>query len=291
VAVGSGYNNYKPDGAASSTGAQAMFFLSVDKAASAAWAEGTNYFKVVLPVSSTSTVNGMVNPGFVTGPNGEASLLYVGDLQGNMWKIDLSNGISSSNLNTSVFQASGVRKPIFVAEYPTGTRQPITTAPQVIRGERPWATWSSLAPASSWSRPTRPPQTQQSIYGIWDSLETSATELHRAPQQALCASRPRCPTARSPWAPPLLRLWQKTPGSTAAGLIDLPETRERISVESALGIGAVIFSAAIPEGTCSGDGYRAQILPQPCLWNQRVWQFCLYTRDPQRTEDFPDRVG
>ncbi len=251
VAMGSGYNNYKVDGAASSTGAQAMFFLSVDKAASAAWAEGTNYFKVVLPVSSTSTVNGMVNPGFVTGPNGEASLLYVGDLQGNMWKIDLSNGISSSNLNTSVFQASGVRKPIFVAEYPTGTRQPITTAPQVIPANAVgymvvFGTGKFVEPSDT---STADPQ---SIYGIWDSIETSATDF-TVPRNKLYARTTTLSNGSVTLGTGTFAFGKGT-GQYRGWLINLPETRERISVESALGIGAVIFSAAIPEGTCSGDG-------------------------------------
>jgi Tfp pilus tip-associated adhesin PilY1 len=46
-------------------------------------------------------------------------------------------------------------------------------------------------------------------------------------------------------------------------LLNLPETRERIAVQSALGIGVVAFSAAIPEGTCSGDGTGRQYCLNP----------------------------
>lgn len=45
-----------------------------------------------------------------------------------------------------------------------------------------------------------------------------------------------------------------TPTQYRGWYIDLPQTRERVAVEPALGIGIVAFSAAIPEGTCSGDG-------------------------------------
>jgi type IV pilus assembly protein PilY1 len=251
VAVGSGYNNYKPDGSTSSTGAQAMFFLSVDKAPSVAWAEGTNYFKVVLPVSSTGIVNGLVSPGFITGPNGEAKLLYAGDLQGNMWKFDLSAGISSSNLNVSVFQSGGVRKPVFVAEYPSGTRQPITTAPQIIEANGygymvVFGTGKFVEPSDTATA------AQQSIYGIWDSLETSDTSF-TVPRNKLYP-RPATLSNGSVTLGTATFVYGKDTGQYRGWAIDLPETRERISVESALGIGAVIFSAAIPEGTCSGDG-------------------------------------
>ena len=45
-----------------------------------------------------------------------------------------------------------------------------------------------------------------------------------------------------------------SPAQYRGWYINLPQTRERIAVEPALGIGIVAFSAAIPEGTCSGDG-------------------------------------
>lgn len=252
IAVGSGYNNYKADGSASSTGAQALFFLSVDKAPGEGWALGTNYFKVVLPVSSTSIVNGLVNPGFITGSYGEAKLLYAGDLQGNVWKFDLSNGISTSNLSSAVFQAGGVRTPIFVAEYPTGTRQPITTAPQVIEANSygymvVFGTGKFIEPSDTATA------AQQSIYGIWDSLESTASDF-TVPRSALFPRTATLSGNSVTLGGTSTFVFGKSVGQYRGWAINLPETRERISVESALGIGAVIFSAAIPEGTCSGDG-------------------------------------
>jgi Tfp pilus tip-associated adhesin PilY1 len=48
---------------------------------------------------------------------------------------------------------------------------------------------------------------------------------------------------------------------------NLPETRERIAVEPALGIGVVAFNAAIPEGTCSGDGSGRKYCVNPVYGN------------------------
>jgi len=179
-------------------------------------------------------------------------LLYAGDLQGNVWKFDLSNGISTSNLSSAVFQAGGVRTPIFVAEYPTGTRQPITTAPQVIEANSygymvVFGTGKFIEPSDTATA------AQQSIYGIWDSLESTASDF-TVPRSALFPRTATLSGNSVTLGGTSTFVFGKSVGQYRGWAINLPETRERISVESALGIGAVIFSAAIPEGTCSGDG-------------------------------------
>jgi type IV pilus assembly protein PilY1 len=264
IAVGSGYNNYKADGAASSTGAQAMFFISIDKAANASWQEGSNYFKVVLPVANSAIVNGLSNPGFVTGAAGEATLMYAGDLQGNLWKFDLSDGISSSTLATSVFQSGGVRKALFIAKNASDTLQPITTSPQVVEANTKgymvvFGTGKFVEPSDTSTADV------QSIYGIWDSLETTASR-YTVPRTSLY---PRSATLSGTSVVISTTTFEfgfdttATPAQYRGWLLNLPETRERIAVQSALGIGVVAFSAAIPEGTCSGDGTGRQYCLNP----------------------------
>lgn len=251
IAVGSGYNNYKADGAVTSSGAQAMFFISVDKASNAAWQEGTNYFKVSLPVSSSSTVNGLVNPGFITGPMGEAQVLYAGDLQGNMWKFDLSSGINSTNMASAVFQSGGTKKPIFIATDADGVRQPITTAPQVVAANS--LGYMVVFGSGKFVEPSDTSTAgQQSIYGIWDSLESTAANF-TVPKSKLY---PRAATLSGTTVTLGTGTFAFGKGTDEyrGWYFNLPETRERIAVEPALGIGVVAFNAAIPEGTCSGDG-------------------------------------
>ncbi len=255
VVVGSGYNNYKADGHATTTGAQALFFLSVDKAANAAWQAGTNYFKVELPVANGAIANGLSNPGFLTGPGGVATLLYVGDLQGNIWKIDLSAGINNTNLASSVFLAGGLRKALFVATTPSGTAQPITTTPQIVEANESgymvvFGTGKYVEPSDNTSADV------QSIYGIWDSLENSET-TYTAPRSSLfqrTASLSGTSVVLSTATFTFGKNSSASPPQYRGWYINLPQTRERIAVEPALGIGIVAFSAAIPEGTCSGDG-------------------------------------
>ncbi|MBP6483400.1 MAG: hypothetical protein KA254_02140 [Rhodoferax sp.] len=250
IAVGSGYNNYKADGHASANGAQALFFLSVDKAAGTPWTEGTNYYKVTVPVAQTSAVNGLVNPGF-TGTNGVTKLLYAGDLQGNMWKFDLSDGINNTTIASAVLSAGGTRKPLFVATDSVGTRQPITTAPQIIEANTEgymvvFGTGKFVEPSDTSTAG------QQAIYGIWDSMETSAS-AHTVPRDKLY-QRSSTLSGASVTLGTGTFVYGMDNGQYRGWYFNLPQTRERVSVESALGVGAVIFAAAIPEGTCSGDG-------------------------------------
>ena len=250
IAVGSGYNNYKADGHASTTGAQALFFLSVDKAANAAWAEGTNYFKVVVPVADPAAANGLVNPGFFAA-SGVTKLLYAGDLQGNMWKFDLSNGINNANIATAVLDTGGAKQPLFVATSSSGTRQPITTVPQIVEANSQgymvvFGTGKFVEPSDTTT------SAQQAVYGVWDSLETSATNL-TVPRSKLY-QRSSSLSGSSVTLGTGTFVFGKDTGEYRGWYFNLPESRERIAVESAMGIGAVIFSAAIPEGTCSGDG-------------------------------------
>ena len=251
VAVGSGYNNYRADGRASGTGAQALFFLSVDKAAGTSWQEGSNYFKVVLPVSSTTTANGLANPGVVTGVNGETTLLYAGDLQGNVWKVDLSDGINTTNIGTSVLQSSGTRIPIFVALDSTGARQPITTSPVVVEANAKGymvllGTGKFIEPSDATTAQT------QSIYGIWDSLENTSTDF-TIPRNKLYP-RTATLTGTTVSLDSGTFSFGKGSGAYRGWRLDLPETRERIAVDPALLIGSATFNSATPEGTCSGDG-------------------------------------
>ena len=188
-------------------------------------------------------VNGLVNPGFVTGPNGEARLLYAGDLQGNMWKFDLSDGINSQKSPTgapcrSVPSRSSLRQtPGDAATH--HDRPKIETGNygyMVVFGTGKFVEPSDTATAG-----------QQSIYGIWDSWKPPQ-RTSRCRATSCTSAPPRSLATRSRWEPERSFGQGMGTGQYRGWYLNLPQTRERISVESALGIGAVIFSAAIPEG-------------------------------------------
>lgn len=257
VAVGSGYNNYQIDGHQSTTGAQAMFFLSLDKPIGETWTLNQNYFKIVLPVSSTSMANGLMNPGFAKGAGGEATMLYAGDLQGNLWKFDLIDGISSTLLSQSVLKSGANYVPLFKATTgdTTNAPQPITTTPQVVEANAEG--YMVVFGTGKFVEPNDTSTTnQQAIYGIWDSLETTASAME-VPRNKLFQ---RTATLSGTTVDLDTGLFSYgTSNSTTSGTyrgwyLNMPATRERIVVEPSLGFGIVGFRATIPDGSCAGDG-------------------------------------
>ena len=74
-----------------------------------------------------ATNNGLSTPRPVDlNGDGTVDVVYAGDLKGNMWKFDVSHKVSTSNWGVA-FSGS----PFYVATDGQGTRQPITSAPNV----------------------------------------------------------------------------------------------------------------------------------------------------------------
>lgn len=129
-----------PNGYNSSNGRAAMFFLPVD--ARNSW-DITKYKKMV--VESTTRANGLSNfAHYDLNRDGTADLLYAGDLQGNLWRFDISSN------NRSTWSASI----IFTAKGPDGKPQPIVLAPQL-----------SLHPSVSLSRSISKPNLMLTFSG------------------------------------------------------------------------------------------------------------------------------
>jgi len=137
--VAGGVNNYASnasDGRFSSDGKPAIFILDLAKSPTATWQQGTNYYKIELPVGSTSKANGIVGFAAVPGAAGELQLLYAGDLQGNLWKLNFG-AVGSASWNAaglSAFKSGSTPLPLFVATDASGVGQPITAEPKVING-------------------------------------------------------------------------------------------------------------------------------------------------------------
>lgn len=137
--VASGVNNYAPDGYAVSGGDPSLFFLDLDFVPSATqgWVEGTNFWRIQLPQTSTAIAKGLV--GFTAVKNfatGAVNQLYAGDMQGNMWKLDFSTvGTDSLGINAdtnfATFNPLPSDVPMFIAKHGTAL-QPITGEPAIL---------------------------------------------------------------------------------------------------------------------------------------------------------------
>ena len=126
----------------------------------------------------TAGANGLSSSTIIdTDGNYTADIAYAGDLQGQLWKFDLS-AESPSDWKVAL---SG--QPLFIAKNKQGEAQAITTAPAISR--HPFggyminiATGRMLTPSDSSSRQV------QSIYGLWDK-EASPIEIGTLQVQTL----------------------------------------------------------------------------------------------------------
>ncbi|HEY8907961.1 MAG TPA: PilC/PilY family type IV pilus protein, partial [Rhodoferax sp.] len=140
---GSGVNNYvSQDGVYSTTGNPALFILDLSKAAGTAWALGTNYYKISLPVDSTASTTlptGLLNFSAALGLDKAVTYIFMGDLHGNLWKLDFAAAATAANWtinDLSYFKqgTSNLPIPMFIAKDTNGHRQPISAAPNIIFG-------------------------------------------------------------------------------------------------------------------------------------------------------------
>lgn len=159
----SGINNYANDGYASTNGNGSIFILdlSTTPTPTTPWQEGVNFWRIELPQSLTTIAKGAVGVATVNNSTtGAVDYLYTGDLQGNVWAFNMgqtlgtgasqrlwsvaeltTNGVTNGNVLSDLKTGSNVAKPLFTAQYTTGTgnsavtnRQPITTTPLVSSG-------------------------------------------------------------------------------------------------------------------------------------------------------------
>lgn len=105
--------------------------------------------------------------------SGQANILYAGDLQGNLWRVDISNASPAAWTASVLFQARD----------PSGNPQPITEAPALTLNPRyPQlkGTMVFFGTGELLSIPDLLSTQRQTVYGIYDNNSVSATPLLRA---------------------------------------------------------------------------------------------------------------
>lgn len=277
VAVGSGYNNYKNDGADYSlTGRQALFLLSLDKAPGDSWTLGTNYFKVVLPdptATTPATPNGLTNPGYAKGALGEALYFYSGDLQGNLWRFNFENGLNMSTATSAVKVTSGVKVPISIAKDGAGNRQPITVSPIVTTALTTgymvtFGTGKFLEPTDATATGT------QTMYGIWDSFSTTNSDYEIGRSKLFSRSIVVGTATTTVSGSDTFTFGNGSSGTYRGWFADMPSAGERIAAEGTSGLGTSSFNSTIPDGNCSGDG-TSRTMCFGSLYGQATCEFQL----------------
>ncbi|MGK5054666.1 pilus assembly protein [Janthinobacterium sp. RB2P8] len=179
--VASGYNNHVNDGkdTTAPASAAAIFLLALDKAPGTPWLLGSNYFRLKVPVASggdgghdagADAISHVLGPpAVVPGGDGALAYMYAGDLQGNIWRLDMAGG--------PPWKEGQGRKLVFVARDAQGRRQPVTQQLNVAYAPGGgyvllFGTGKLLEAADTWPSAFL----SQSFYAVHDDLrETSPT--------------------------------------------------------------------------------------------------------------------
>lgn len=253
VVVNSGYNNYKDDGTGRFVASpdQALFFLDVNKAIGTPWSEGTNYFKVILPAADATKANGLAKPGIRLGSAGEAIEFFVGDLQGNLWKVAFPEGLNAAKVLTAVRKnGGGVMTPLFTARDASTNLQPITVAPVIY----PYVGGGNMVVFGTgrlFESTDRSTTATHSLYGVWDSGQSNAGSYNLAranlDQKTIDSGTHNISGPDSAYA--------NITGSKRGWYADMIDPRERLIVDPVATTGVVNIASTIPPSSeCSDFG-------------------------------------
>lgn len=247
VFFGSGYDN--------SDGNDYLYALN---AQTGALVEKINLCAAVPSACNSSLPNGLSSVVAVNNTGGvgvPATTIYGGDLQGNLWKID----ISAAN------PAKWVVSVLFQARDPSGNPQPITTAPVVsLQPAFPqltgvvvyFGTGQFLGPADLTNTQT------QSFYGVWDNSPATPYTRSKLVQQVVtdntvtvCVMSGATCTNQTEQVRTVTGNkinWSTNPG----WFMDLPDAGERVATNPELFDGALVFTTYAPvQGVCGVGGH------------------------------------
>ena len=157
-----------------------LYVIFLDGGQDGTWTPGVDYVRIPasggLPVQA-GAANGLSTPAAVD-LDGDffTDLIYAGDLQGNLWKFDVSSPFPGDW--DSAYRGGVTPAPMFVCTDAGGQRQAITTRPEV--GPHPIAgtmvyvgTGKNLEPGDRSSAAT------QTLYGLWDRQAPTTTPYSR----------------------------------------------------------------------------------------------------------------
>jgi len=136
-----------------------------------------------LPVAPGLPGNGLSTPQLIDfNGDGKIDVAYAGDLQGQLWKFDLSSAQASD------WQVAKPGGPIFVAEDAQGRRQPISVAPAWL--PHPYGgVMLSFGTGRLLTPGDRSSTGVQTLYGLWDSARVGvgAASVAMGPSAAVAA--------------------------------------------------------------------------------------------------------
>lgn len=206
--------------------------------------------------------NGLSTP-ILTDTNNDKIMdfAYAGDLQGNLWKFDLSANSAAS------WSLANAGTPLFIAKDASGNRQPITVQPSVakeVAGGGYWVFFGTGRYLASEDVQTAEMSKTQSFYGIWDNGDALPSYALRSdPSYALVAQTVTHATSSNGFDVRVTSDNAVNLSSTVRGwYMDLPGSGERVVSESVTVISnvnqaenRVVFVTVLPSSDpCNSGG-------------------------------------
>ncbi|MDE1462552.1 pilus assembly protein [Spartinivicinus poritis] len=173
---GNGYNSSSADGDA------ALFIAKLSGGLDGKWVLNQDYYKSVTgkgkaESSDGLTPNGLGIPRAVDyDSNGTVDYIFVGDLQGNVWRFDLTSS------NPVDWNNAANRQIIFTATDKNGKPQPIVNQPIVVRNPKQGlAGVIVVVGTGTWFKEDDIGSTDiQAMYGIWDDFTGSGYPVSKS---------------------------------------------------------------------------------------------------------------
>lgn len=286
--VGSGVNNYVADSTGLfGSGYPALFLLDLAKPAGTAWTLGTNYYKISVPVNgnldyltayiatggtslTASKATGLINFKATLGNAREVAQIYLGDLHGQLWKLDFSLlGTADWNMKKlSPFKTGTAPYPLYIAKDASANVQPITMPPSIANGPIPGTRYVLFGTGKYLETSDKITTSNQSVYMVYDNASSSA-DTSPAGESAI-SSRLRLKQGTANASTGAITVPAFTLGRAVTNIdtevirsgwyFDLPTSGERQISAAIFSGNSAIFGSMIPgsasaSGSCiAGDG-------------------------------------
>ena len=267
------------------SGNPTLFLLDLSKPVGTSWTLGTNYYKVSLPIDSTFSQThptGLVNFGISLSKDkaDEVAQMYLGDLHGNLWKLDFSFvGSANWNMNKLTAFNKGTTPspfyPLYIAKDSASTPnvQPITMAPHIMPGPSKDTSYVFFGTGKYMETADKSSTAQQTVYMLYDDNTITGGDSSPVGVSAI-SGRGRLRAGSSTTSSGLITVsvqafvWGRAQTSTdnttvnttvrSGWYYDFTNSRER-QVYGATNLGSFVkFNSTIPgsssTGSCSASG-------------------------------------
>ena len=211
--------------------------------------------------------NGLSTPSLVDADYDRiVDYVYAGDMQGNLWKFDLT---ANSPSGWKVAYASGsTNQPLFVAKAPDGSRQPITSKPEVTRRKdgdlMVFFGTGKYFEAADRRVVTNPAPQVQTFYGVRDPGSAITTGRTTLVQQSVITT-----VDEFGYALRVTTANQPTATQPNGWYLDLPTAGERQVSKPQLRSGRLIFTTVIPNSDACYAGGDSWLMEMDALTGSR----------------------